>query len=481
MSVSARERAETDDRRTPWAWLIALTSLAVVLRAIGLNGGLWFDEIMTLIHSVRLPLSAIVTEFPHNNQHTLFSVLANLSVAAFGESAWSLRLPALVFGAAAVPALYVLARQFSGRTEALLACLLMTVAYHPVWFSQNARAYSALAFLTVTASWLLLRTLRTGRTRDAMWYGVAAALGVYAHLTMVFLVVSHALLCAAALVWPTLYPAMRQRWRPAALAFVLAAVFTFLLYSPVLLDLKQFFVDEAKPAAVATPKWAVLEMIRGLQIGLGAGLGAAAAAVLFLAGIWSYVRQSAFVAGLFLLPGAVTVAAAVALGRPIFPRFLFFLIGFGLLILVRGVLEVARWIAPSRAPAAGIVLVSALALVSVPALVTNYRYPKQDFEGAMRMVDAERATGEPVVAPGTAGEVYRDYYQRDWPVLTSVDELQRLRAGGRRVWVVYTLESYIADKTPDLMQRLRAECHVEAVFRGTVGHGDVTVCTTPPA
>ena len=93
MSESARERAVPDDRSTPWAWLIALTSMAVVLRAIGLNGGLWFDEIMTLSHSVRLPLSAIVTEFPHNNQHTLFSVLANLSIAAFGEHAWSLRLP----------------------------------------------------------------------------------------------------------------------------------------------------------------------------------------------------------------------------------------------------------------------------------------------------------------------------------------------------------------------------------------------------
>ena len=479
MNSSARERAVPDDHATPWAWILALTTVAVVLRAIGLNGGLWFDEIMTLVHSVRLPLSALVTEFPHNNQHTLFSVLAHLSVSAFGEHPWSLRLPALIFGSAMVPALYVFARQFTGRTEALLASLLLAVSYHPVWFSQNARAYTALAFLTIVASWLLLRVLRHGRTRDAVWYGVAAALGVYAHLTLVFLVISHALLCAAALAAPAIEPSVRARWRLAATAFVLAGVFTFLLYSPVLLDLKQFFVDETKPAAVATPRWALLELIRGLRIGLGAGLGAVAAALLLAAGLWSYVRRTPFVAGLFVLPGVVTIAATVGMGRPIFPRFMFFLIGFGLLILVRGALEMARWIAPRHASAAGVALVSAMALASVPPLIANYRYPKQDFGGALHFVDAARRPGEPVVTVGLTTDVYRDYYRRDWQALTSIDDLQRIRAQEQRVWVLYTLESYIDDKTPALMAVLRTECSPAAVFRGTVGHGDITVCTVP--
>jgi 4-amino-4-deoxy-L-arabinose transferase-like glycosyltransferase len=479
--VALWSRAASDDTRTAWAWIAGLTAAAVGLRAIGLDGGLWFDEIATLTDSVRLPLSKIVTEFPANNQHTLYSVLAHLSIGVFGDHPWSLRLPALILGAATVPALYLFAREFVGRGEALLACVLLTTAYHHVWFSQNARGYSGLALCTVTGSWLLLRTLRRGRAIDAVGYGVATALGVYAHLTMVFLIVSHAILCLAAGLMPGQTATRRRRWRVIALAFVLAGTCTLLLYAPVLLDVKQFFVDRPSEQAVATPKWAVVELLRGLQIGLGAAVGAVASGVLLFAGVWSYVRQSPFVAGVFVLPGVVTVAAALAIGRPMFPRFLFFLIAFGLLIIVRGALEIGRYVFPARATAVGTSLIVAIAATSLVALIPNYRYPKQDFEGAMRFVDEQRPAVEPVVTVGLiTSDVYRDYYDRDWPVMRSLGELQSVRAQGQRVWVLYALERYIQSDTPDLMQTLRSDCVVTAVFRGTVGNGDITVCVAPP-
>jgi 4-amino-4-deoxy-L-arabinose transferase-like glycosyltransferase len=94
-------RAAIDHEPIPWGWLALFASAALVLRAIGLDSGLWYDEIITLVDSVRAPLYSIVTEFPGNNQHTLFSVLAHISTGVFGEHAWSVRLPSLVFGVAA--------------------------------------------------------------------------------------------------------------------------------------------------------------------------------------------------------------------------------------------------------------------------------------------------------------------------------------------------------------------------------------------
>src|SRR5580704_7798583 len=98
-----------------WLWLAGLMILATGLRAIGINRGLWWDEIYFLIISVRHPLSEIVTVFPADIQHTLYSILAKLSVLAFGEHAWTLRLPALVFGVASIPVLYVLGALVSTR------------------------------------------------------------------------------------------------------------------------------------------------------------------------------------------------------------------------------------------------------------------------------------------------------------------------------------------------------------------------------
>jgi hypothetical protein len=45
------------------------------------------------------------------------------------------------------------------------------------------------------------------------------------------------------------------------------------------------------------------------------------------------------------------------------------------------------------------------------------------------------------------------------------------------VWVVYALKSYIHR---DLMASLEAECRITRVFPGTLGGGEVTVCTASP-
>ena len=75
------------DRRDPsvavWRWMLALVLiLAAGVRAAGLNSSLWYDEIVTLVISVRLPLSQIVTTFPDVNVHPLYSLLSHASIAA---------------------------------------------------------------------------------------------------------------------------------------------------------------------------------------------------------------------------------------------------------------------------------------------------------------------------------------------------------------------------------------------------------------
>ena len=482
-------RRDAKPEGTPWAALIALMVLAAVLRTIGLDGGLWLDEIHTLLDSVRQPLLKIVTVFPGNNQHTFYSVLAHVSIRVLGEEAWSLRLPALLFGVATPPVLYLFAREFVGRSEALLASLLLTVSYHHVWFSQNARGYTALAFLALLSSWLLLRGLRRASTSDFVWYGVASALGVYTHLTMVFMVIAHAIACAFLLGVPGRDKDALARWRRPVTGFALAAVFTLALYAPLLLDVQQFFLRRPNPNEIATPAWAAKELLRGLQIGVGTALGVPACGVLFVWGLRSFFRQSRFLLALFVLPGVITVAAAVALARPIFPRFLFFLAGFGVLILVRGALEIGAWLTLRLRPgepaapvtALGAALVAALALLSAASLPFAYRYPKQDFDGAARFLLAHRADREPVVTAGGAMYAYRDYYRQPWVGVTSLEQLQDIRSQGRRVWVIYTLPGYIEMRAPDLMKTLRDQCSVAGVFRGTVAEGDVTVCVVPPA
>src|SRR5947207_1375145 len=93
-------------RRTAVMVVSFLTIVAAIFRLIALNRGLWFDEIVTLVESVRLPLAQIVTAYPGTNNHPLYAVLAHASIGLFGEHVWSLRLPAVVFGVISVPMIY---------------------------------------------------------------------------------------------------------------------------------------------------------------------------------------------------------------------------------------------------------------------------------------------------------------------------------------------------------------------------------------
>src|SRR5262245_18060263 len=371
--------------------LPVLVVVGALLRFYRLDTGLWYDEIATLIASVRPPLLDIITHFPGNNGHALYSVLAHTSVELLGEMPWTVRLPAALFGVAAIPALYLLGTAVTSKLEALLAASILTVSYHAIWFSQNARGYSLLLFCVIVSTYLLLRWFDEERRSLAIWYALVTAFGAYTHLTMVFVCVSQFMVCAFVL-FKRAQSGRRVDWIAGLTPFAAAVVFTVLLYAPMLLDVTAFFTKEADfGAEVASPMWALLQAVQGLQVGFGALWGLAIGGVIFGAGVWSYFKQNPTALCLFALPVPVTLSLAVAMGRPIFPRFVFFAAGFALLITVRGAAAVAEWAGkaarvedPRKLAAIGASVVAAGAIAfSLRSLPYGYRYPKQDFTSAV--------------------------------------------------------------------------------------------------
>jgi len=75
---------------------------AIFLRIPALNSCLWLDEVLTMARFAKPPLAWIFTSFPDQNQHMLYSLMAHGAVRLFGEQAWSLRLPSVLFGAASL-------------------------------------------------------------------------------------------------------------------------------------------------------------------------------------------------------------------------------------------------------------------------------------------------------------------------------------------------------------------------------------------
>jgi len=489
------EAHDQEDLRVPAWWIAGLTLVALALRLAGLDGGLWIDEIYSLLGSFRPPLAQIVTEFPGDNQHPLYSVLAHVSLTLFGESAWSVRLPAVLFGVASVPLLYALGARVASRREGLLAAALLTVSYHHIWFSQNARGYSALAFFAMLATLLLLRGLERRSAGPYLGYAIAASLGAYTHLTMVFVVIGHAAVIG---IRNIRRDPPGRRWRDGAgpwIGFALAGIITLLWYAPILTRVQQFFLHHPSGLkGVSTPSWAAQEAIRGLMQGLGAGTGVLAAAVvvaaalLFGVGLASYARSAPLALGLFVAPGVVTIFGAVGGRGTIYPRFYLALIGCGILIGVRGAMVAAdriatRWSARDArrmGDALGTAVVATMIVLSAASLGFNYRYPKQDFDGARQWLETSRGAEDRIVTVGATTMPYHDWMRLPWPSAKSAKELGELRRGVQRTWVVYTLPRYLEYSAPDLMRMIRQDCPTSRVFPGTLGGGDIVVCTLAP-
>ncbi len=468
-----------------------LAALAAVLRSIGLDQQLWYDEMTTLLDSVRHPLGQILTSYDSQNVHMLYSILARISIVAFGEHAWSLRLPAMLAGVAGVPLLYLLARQITSQREALLAAALLALSYHHVWFSQNARGYTLMVVWTLLGTHLFLRAGRDGRVELWPAYGLVMALGMYTHLTMAFVLAGH----AAVFGWALLSPARRggdikrQGWLPIR-AFLIAGGLAALLYAPVLPKLLTRTVGEAGPLVSSewtNPLWLVMETLRGLAGGENSLLAAAALAAaggIVLAGMASYGKENRYMAGLMIFPGVITGLVMFAVSHNLWPRFFFFAIGFAFLFLLRGVTVCAEFAArkkkwPHRA-GARLATAGAMAILAASAWTVTpaFRYPKQDFAGAMQFIEQQRQAGEAVLTAGLAVLPYQRFYQKDWAKVESAGQLEAYRAAGRTAWVVYTLPIFLESREPEIWNVLQREFDTVRVFRGTLGGGEVVVCKT---
>ena len=231
-------------------------------------------------------------------------------------------------------------------------------------------------------------------------------------------------------------------------------------------------------AEVANPRWAIGEALRGLTAGFGLA-GLAAATACGLAGLVSYLRQSRLLIVLFLGPGCLMAIAPLLSGRPTFPRFFFFLIGFATLVAVRGASAIGAGFArlvhadPIGLPRWQIGAALALIAASAVPLLSAFGEPKQDFEAALAFVE-KSSHAEPVATVGLASFPFERYYGKTWPAVNSVEELRMLRRRSSRVWLVYTFPAYIDS---ELRETLARECRPARVFPATIGGGDIIVCS----
>jgi hypothetical protein len=485
IGTDAQSHQPTDKR--VWGLLAVLAILAIALRIVNLNSDLWLDEILTLTDFARLPVGDIVTTFPSQNQHMLYSLLAHASMALFGESAWALRLPSVLFAVGSLFALFLLGRRVIGTRESLLACALMTVSYHHIWFSQNARGYMGLLFFTLLASWLWLEAQSSIGFKFWIYYSVAIALGMWIHMTMMFVVAAHALiyLVTAAVQFKKSSTRTAFSWKP-VLAWVFCATLILQLHALSLPEfLKTGLHEVSVPSDWTNPFWVLTESLKSLQVGFSAIIVVLGALTLVASGCLSIFRQNPRVGALLILPALLAGSSMVLLGHNIWPRFFFFSMGFALLILVHSAMTVSRFVfarvAALRANETlharlGLALTMLIILASVATIPKCYRLPKQNFSGARDYVEQNRDLNDAVVSVGLAGTAYGRYFSPRWSVAQTETDLENICRQNNKVWLLYTIPIEVRAYHPEIWGVIEKRFETVKVFPGTLGGGEVYVC-----
>ena len=172
-----------------------------------------------------MPLTATVIGLANEEPQItpLFYVLDREWAEVAGSSIPSLRIPALLFGVAAIGAMYWFCLELTGdMLVAGAAAALIAVSPFFVTYGGQARQYSLWVAMIAVTSALLLRALRESSTRIWIWYGVTMALALYTDLLSLFVLLGHA---AYVLIW-------YRRDRKRAAAFGIGAACALLAFVP---------------------------------------------------------------------------------------------------------------------------------------------------------------------------------------------------------------------------------------------------------
>jgi len=393
--------------------------------------------------------------------------------------------------------LYWVARIALCRAASVAAALLLGVAYHHIFFSQNARGYSAYLLFALVSSGLLCRALQRDSLRTWLLYVASLVLGLASLLNTMFVTGGHLLVASGVVLWF----ATRGGSVPRALikrlvvVYAAAGVLSLHLYA---LVLPQAYVYMRAVYTQPSSGYSLLsleffrEVMRGLEAAIvSAGPLAlpilAAGAVVGTAGLWLLFRAHWLLASVLVIPLVLTAAFLVVNGLAASPRF--FLMGLfpailtGVLILEFFTVRLPRsWNRPvtGRAFAALTVLVAGGALIP---LRPYYATPKQPFRASLQYIQTERRPGDVVVSVFLTDGGYR-YYGKEFGLndantyfARTEEEFDRALAAHprERIFIATTLHRILGVSQPNLWERIRSEWRPVRVFPATIGGGELTV------
>lgn len=396
---------------------------------------LWYDELISVVVA-RGSLPAVVEGV--SQRPPLYDLVLH-AFMRLGDSDFIVRLPAALFGIAAVIALYYLARELFHTETAVLAGLLLGLSRFHIEYSQESRPYSLLSCLAVLSMLFFVRhRRRAGRWNLLSWF-VASLAMIYTHYYGAFVLLAQ----AVTLLLLGLYRAARRdpQWKlsdagPYVLGLLTMAIL-YLPWLPTLLrhtDAPMVWRDDVQTGsflgntlrsyrsmtwAFSWPSslpWNYLRLLR-LAIPL-----------LALSGLAFHLIRRERLRSLALLSlwGGVPLIAATGAGLNLGPRYFLFVLPAYLMLVSLGIVAYRRLVRSLLGNLSNertyLVAAVILQLLIVPSL-NDYYYlqQKEDWRGVGRYLDEHAGVHHAILVLGGSACQLEHYYRGEAELLDASD------------------------------------------------------------
>jgi tetratricopeptide (TPR) repeat protein len=389
---------------------------------------LWLDEILTGFYAREPNIRGVLDHLAAKSGRPLYFIIAHL-VTLLGEGEFFLRLPSVVAATLGLVVTYKVGEALFGRREGLIAALLLALSPLYIRYSQEARAYALLAFLSMLSLYCFLQAWRLGNWRWWVGFIVASVLNMYTHYFSLFVLAAVSIYAGLLFIrdilrlWRDTKSTMGSRWhwtRRQILSLLLSLLFIGLAFLPSFSHLQGFLDRQAAGDSLAQGIHASSRFFIGLWAMFTTGNATVAdnpiniwfLGILFTLGLVSMgLRRQGHV---FLLVclwiGLPFLALFMIPTRHFFHiRFVLFLLPILDLVIAHGITGVAdifrsanRWPANQYLleRAAWPMLLLLLGFISFAPLTQYYKEEKEDWRGAANYLKAHIQPGDLIICDG---------------------------------------------------------------------------------
>lgn len=384
--------------------LLFLTVIGFFLRFYNLGfNSLWLDEAVTYDTSLKSfgEIWTIISSGDFNPP--LFYWMEHVMLF-FGNNEFILRIIPAILGILTIPLFYFVGKGLLDRNVGILAAALLAFSSFHIYYSQEARAYSAMLFFASLSILFFLKAIQENDSKNWVLFGLFSAVAFWLHFYVIVLIVS-------LILYSLIIQIPRFRESLIAIKPLATGAITFLVLSfPLIIVTIQRFASRTESAPTFGAQGFALIFETFGQMSTSGDIGFFVLVSLFILGLVQLfiLDKKKGLLVLTILLFTFLISYLLSFKMPMMPRHLIFL----LIIFFMGIAISYRFFFMIfRDPWPLYVMMVILIIINIPVLANYYSgYSKEDWRGFSGDMQKITQDGDKIVLVPSYMNIPFDYY-----------------------------------------------------------------------